>query len=295
MKLRTYQYFFREAFRSIFRNGWMSIASIATVSVSLIILGAFVLVVANTNYMASRMESDVEIAAYLELDTTSREIRETRDIIEGFPGVAEVELVTKEEGLEQLSQQFGEDHDLVAALGGENPLPDYFLVKAEEPEQVPRLAADIEDILYVESVDYGQGVVEKLFSLTGWIRAAGLVTIGLLAVATIFLIAITIRVTIFARKREIEIMQSVGATRWFIRCPFLLEGMFLGLTGSLIASVTLYFSYLFMVDKLSSTLSFLPVVTDIRLLLCILLIVLCAGPFVGSLGSLLSLRRFLQV
>lgn len=295
MKLKTYGYFFKEAFRSIFRNGWMSIASIATVTVSLIILGAFVLVVANTNYMASRMESDVEIAAYLELDATSGEIRETRETIEGFPGVAEVELVTKEEGLEQLSRQFGEDHDLVAALGGTNPLPDYLLVKAENPEQVPQLAEDIEEIIYVESVDYGQGVVEKLFTLTGWVRAAGLVTIGLLAAATVFLIAITIRVTIFARKREIEIMQLVGATRWFIRCPFFLEGMFLGFTGSLIASVTLYFSYLFMVDKVSSTLSFLPVVTDLEVLLGILLIVLCAGPLVGSLGSLLSLRRFLQV
>ena len=154
-----------------------------------------------------------------------------------------MELVTKEEGLRQLNEQFGKDHDLIAAMGGENPLPDYLLVRAEDPEKVPVLAQKIEALDYIESVDYGQGVVERLFSLTNWIRVGGLVTIILLAAATVFLIAITIRITIFARKKEIEIMQCVGATRWFIRCPFFLEGMFLGFTGSLIACITLYFSY----------------------------------------------------
>ncbi len=295
MKFKTNIYFFREAFKSIFRNGWMSIASVATVSISLIILGAFVLMVANTNYMASQMESDVEIAAYLEVDASADDIEDARESIKEFPEVAEADLVTKEEGLEQLSQKFGKSHDLVSALGGENPLPDYFLIRAREPEQVPALAEKIQELIYIESVDYGQGVVEKLFSLTDWMRVGGLITIALLAAATVFLIAITIRLTIFARKREIEIMQSVGAARWFIRCPFFLEGMFLGLTGSIIACFTLYFSYLFMVDKLSNTLSFLPIVTDLGLLMNILLIVLLAGPLVGALGSLLSLRRFLQI
>jgi len=295
MKLRNLRYFFREAFRSIFRNGWMSVASVATVTVSLIILGAFVLVVANTNYIASQMESDVEIAAYLEVDTPREETEAIKDSVAELPGVAEVELVPKEEGLEQLSRQFGEDHDLVAAIGGENPLPDYILVKAEQPERVPALAKQIEQMDKVESVDYGQGVVERLFSLTNWIRVGGLVTIGLLAAATVFLIAITIRLTIFARKKEIEIMQCVGAGRWFIRAPFFLEGLFLGLSGSLAASLVLYFSYNMLVEKINSTLSFLPVVTDINLLIHILLIVLVAGPFVGAVGSMFSLRRFLQV
>ncbi|HHX94417.1 MAG TPA: ABC transporter permease [Clostridia bacterium] len=295
MKLRTYGYFIRQAFKSIFRNGWMSAASIATVSVSLIILGAFVLVVANTNYIASQMESDVEIAAYLEVETPEEETEDIQETISDLAGVSQVELVTKEEGLRQLNEQFGKDHDLIAAMGGENPLPDYLLVRAEDPEKVPVLAQKIEALDYIESVDYGQGVVERLFSLTNWIRVGGLVTIILLAAATVFLIAITIRITIFARKKEIEIMQCVGATRWFIRCPFFLEGMFLGFTGSLIACITLYFSYLFLVGKINSALSFLPVVTDLNLLLSILLIVLVAGPFVGAIGSMLSLRRFLQV
>lgn len=295
MKLRTYRYFFSEAFKSIFRNGWMSAASIATVTVSLIILGAFVLVVANTNYIASQMESDVEIAAYLETDIPDEETENIRDFISEMAGVAGVDLITKEEGLKQLSEQFGEEHDLVTAMGGENPLPHYLIVKAIDPGMVPVVAKKLETLDYVESVDYGQGVVERLFSLTNWIRVGGLLTIVLLAAATVLLIAITIRITIFARKKEIEIMQCVGATKWFIRCPFFLEGMFLGFTGALFACLVLYFSYVFMIEKINTTLSFLPVVTDLSLLVNILLIVLLAGPFVGALGSILSLRRFLQV
>ena len=164
MKLRTYGYFIRQAFKSIFRNGWMSAASIATVSVSLIILGAFVLVVANTNYIASQMESDVEIAAYLEVETPEEETEDIQETISDLAGVSQVELVTKEEGLRQLNEQFGKDHDLIAAMGGENPLPDYLLVRAEDPEKVPVLAQKIEALDYIESVDYGQGVVERLFS-----------------------------------------------------------------------------------------------------------------------------------
>lgn len=295
MKLSTSRYFFKEAFKSIFRNGWMSVASIATVTVSLIILGAFVLVVANTNYIAAQMESDVEIAAYLELDAPDEETDNLREVVSDMEGVAEVNVVPKEEGLAKLSNQFGKDHDLMGAMGGENPLPDYIVVKAEDPENVPVLAKEIEELEYIESVDYGQGVVERLFSLTNWIRVGGLVTIGLLAAATVFLIAITIRLTIFARKKEIEIMQCVGASKWFIRAPFFLEGMFLGLVGSLLASIVLYFSYNMLVEQISSTLSFLPVVTDFNLLISILLVVLVAGPLVGTIGSMFSLRRFLQV
>lgn len=293
--LMNFKYFFREAFKSIFRNGWMSVASIATVTVSLIILGAFVLVVTNTNYIASQMEADVEIAAYLETEITDADSREVRRKVTELSGVAEVTLVPKEEGLAQLGEQFGPDNDLIGAMDGENPLPDYLVVKAENSDLVSELAQEIQAFDNVESVDYGQGVVDKLFSLTRWIRVGGMVTIGLLAVATIFLIAITIRLTIFSRRKEIEIMQSVGASRGFIHAPFILEGIFLGFTGSLLASVILYFSYSMLVEKISAALSFLPVVTDVNLLAEILLVVLLAGPVVGAIGSMLSLRKYMEV
>jgi len=295
MRVRTFGYFFRESLKSIARNGWMSVASIATVSVSLIILGAFVLVVANTNYIAHTMESDVEIAAFLYVDTPREDARDLADEIASMEGVADVRLVPKEEGLKQLNEQFGEGHDLVSALDGQNPLPDYLVVRAEVPEDVPVIAGKIEGLADIETVNYGQGVVEKLFSLAHWIRVGGIVTIALLAAGTLFLIAITVRVTIFARKREIKIMKYVGATNWFIRWPFFIEGMLLGFTGALVACIALYFSYMVLVDKVSITLSFLPLISDIALLKRILLVVLACGPVVGAMGSILSLRRFLHV
>jgi len=295
MKVRTLGYFFHQALKSMLRNFWMSFASVATVAISLIILGAFVLLIANTNYIAQKVESDVEIAVFLLVDTPEEEVNAVGEEIRAIPGVAKVELIPKEEGLQQLSRQFGKEHDLIRALGGKNPLPDYYIVKAESPEKVPSIVEAIETMPNVEKVNYGQGVVEKLFSLARWIRVGGIITIGLLAVCTVFLIAITIRLTIFARKKEINIMKFVGATDWFIRWPFFIEGMFLGLLGSLMACITLYFSYIFLVDKITVTFSFLPVLKDVSVLRNMLLLVLAAGPLVGALGSLLSLRKFLQV
>jgi len=295
MRVRTLGYFFQQALRSMLRNFWMSVASVATVAISLIVLGAFVLLIANTNYIAQKVESDVEIAVFLLVDTPEEEVNAVGEGIRAIPGVAEVELIPKEEGLQQLSRQFGREHDLIRALGGKNPLPDYYIVKAENPKKVPSIAEAIETMPNVEKVNYGQGVVEKLFSLARWIRVGGIITIGLLAVCTVFLIAITIRLTIFARKKEINIMKFVGATDWFIHWPFFIEGMFLGLLGSLMACVALYFSYIFLVEQITATFSFLPVLKDVSVLRKMLLIVLAVGPLVGALGSLLSLRKFLQV
>ncbi|HBT20865.1 MAG TPA: cell division protein FtsX [Peptococcaceae bacterium] len=295
MKFKTFGYFIKQALKSIVRNFWMSFASVATVAVCLIILGAFILLTSNTNYIAQKVESDVEIAVFLYVDTPEEEVRALGDKLEKIPGVASVELVPKEEGLRQLSRQFGEGHDLVSALGGKNPLPDYYIVKAEEPKKVSLIVKEIEKMPHVEKVNYGQGVVEKLFSITRWIRIGGIATIAVLGACTVFLIAVTIRLTIYARRKEINIMKSVGATNWFIRWPFLLEGMFLGFFGSLIASIILYFTYILLMDKISAALSFLPVQKDMSVLRNMILIVMPAGPLIGFLGSLLSLQKYLKI
>jgi len=295
MKVKTIGYFFKQALKSILRNFWMSFASVATVAVSLIILGAFILLTANTSYIAHEVEQDVEIAVFLYVDTPEDEVKALGDELQDIPGVASVELVPKEEGLRQLSRQFGEEHDLVSALGGKNPLPDYYIVKAEEPQKVSLIVKEIEKLPHVEKVNYGQGVVEKLFSITRWIRIGGIVTVAVLAACTVFLIAVTIRLTIYARRKEVNIMKSVGATNWFIRWPFLLEGIFLGFFGALIASIVLYFSYILLIDKITAAFSFLPVQRDLSVLKNMVLVVLPTGPLIGFLGSLLSLQRYLKI
>jgi cell division transport system permease protein len=147
----------------------------------------------------------------------------------------------------------------------------------------------------VDQVRYGQGVVEKLMALSRWVRTAGLITMALLGAAAVFLIATTIRLSVFARRREIEIMKFLGATNWFVRFPFLLEGMILGLCGSLLASLVIYFGYLSLVGNLQLSLPFMELITDRRVIEPVLEGILLLGLLIGALGSMISMRRFLKV
>lgn len=295
MKLSSFQYSIRDALRSLWRNKFMSLASIITVAISLLILGCAWLLVVNTQYMAGAMESELEINAYLVMDMERDKAIGIKEDIQALNGVAEVIFVPKEEGLKGLESRFGKDTDLLKALGDENPLPDMYRIKGNVANLVPQLAEEIGRIPGVEDVRYGQGMVEKLLSLTNWLRNVGMITIFAIGIAAVFLIATTIRITVFARRREIGIMKLVGATNWYIRWPFFLEGMIIGLTGALIAVLALNMFYGRLVSSVALTLSFLPLVSDNTLLFGIYRNLLLMGTMLGALGSAISLRRFLKV
>ncbi|MBS3977518.1 MAG: permease-like cell division protein FtsX [Syntrophomonadaceae bacterium] len=295
MKLRTVSYFLRQAAKSTRRNGWMSLASVATVAIALFVLGAFLLVIMNANYIAQELEASIEIAVYLQVDTPREKSISLKDEIARLPQVAEVVLVTKEEALDQLSKRWGDNKDLLAAVGGVNPLPDYFRVKAVDPNQVQELANLMAGMDLVEKVDFGAGAVTRLLSLLTWVRMVGLVTMALVSLAAIFLIAITVRLTVFARRREIAIAKWVGASDWFVRWPFFLEGVFLGLAGALVSILALYGTYTLLVDSVANIVPFLPIITDIQSVGRMLFLLLAAGVCVGAVGSAVSVHRFLRV
>lgn len=295
MKVSTFGHLIIQGFRSLWRNGWMSVASIGTVTITLFIFGLFLLLVLNTNHIASSVESDVEIAAFLDVDLPEEKVLAVGEQLDKIMGVTAVTFVPKEESLEQLTKTFGRDHDLVAALDGKNPLPDYYRVKTLDPTQVGTVARMIGRMAEVEEVRYGQEYVDRLFAVTHWIRISGVALMTLLSVAAVFLIATTIRLTVFARRREIAIMRLVGATNWFIRWPFILEGTFLGLIGASLAVLILLFSYLGVIDQLRTSIPFVPLMTDVNLLKQLLTGMLLAGIALGICGSVLSLRRFLKV
>ncbi|MHB8158233.1 MAG: permease-like cell division protein FtsX, partial [Desulfocucumaceae bacterium] len=220
MKLSSISYSVRDAFRSLWRNKFMTAASIATVAISLLILGSAWLLVINSNYLAEMMESELEINIYLKDEVPREEADALKSVIAAIPGVAEAIFVPREEGLKTLEDRFGESTDLLQALGDKNPLPDVYRVKAADAASVPEIARLAAEMEKVETVRYGQGMVEKLLLLTKWLRTAGVVVIIAIALAAVFLIATTIRLTVFARRREIGIMKLVGATNWYIRWPF---------------------------------------------------------------------------
>ena len=211
MKIRTLEYFVREVFLSLKRNNWMSVASVGTVAVSLFIFGMFLMLVLNMNKMAESLESQVQINVYLEEGTTSSEIRSLEAELNDMQGVEQVTFVSKDEAMERFKERLGDQSSILDALDDTNPLPDGFEVMITQPELVETAAKNIEQHKNVESAKYGQDVMEHLFDITRLIRFFGLVLMLFLAGATLFIISNTIRLTVFARRKEIAIMKYVGA------------------------------------------------------------------------------------
>lgn len=297
MKIRTFGYFVREALQSLRRNSWMVLASVGTVAVSLIIVGLSFITVVNTNYMAARLESNVEIMAYLKTDVAEDEARSLKEQITGIPGVAGVRFITKDEALQEFRRELGDQENMIDALGGDNPLPHVYKITTISPRDVADVANKLRDFRQVEKVDYGKGVVEKLFAVTKWIRLIGVIVIALLGLAAVFLIATTIRLTVFARRKEIQIMKVLGATNWFVRWPFLMEGMVLGFSGALVAVIVVNLSYTALTDYLSKdfNIGIFGLQTDFHFLAMMAAALLILGTLIGALGSGVSMRKFLKV
>lgn len=298
MRIKTFGYFVREALTSIRRNLWIGLASMSTVAVSLIIVGISLLLVVNTNYLAARLESDVEITAYLKSDFNMEDAGALENEIRTIPGVDKVSFVTKVRALQEFRNQLGEQQSMVDALGGENPLPHSYRIRTIAAEDVKRVAGVLNQMPEMEKVAYGKEVVEVLFTITKWIRAVGLTGMTLLALAAVFLIATTIRLTVFARRKEIQIMKVIGATDWFIRWPFLLEGMLLGFAGALIATGVVDFSYLALIKYIRQqefNLTMLALRFDREFIAALSGVLLLAGTLLGAVGSAISMRRFLKV
>ena len=295
MKLRTGEYFIQEVFRSLRRNNWMSFASIGTVAVSLFVLGVFLILVLNMNRMASTLESQVQISVYLQDDLKKQQRIDLQSDLEKMQGIDTVKFVDKDEAKERLSERLGDQKYLLDALGDKNPLPDAFEVTVKTPEMVETAAKAIERMEGVESAKYGQDVVEHLFDITRLMRIFGLVLMLLLAGATIFIISNTIRLTVFARRKEIAIMKYVGATDWFIRWPFLMEGIVLGCVGGILSALALRSFYAAMAAKIYSTLAFFPLMPQYPFMNYVTVGIILAGMAIGAGGSAISLKRFLKV
>ncbi len=295
MKIRTMEYFIKEALNSLKRNGLMSFASVTTVALSLLILGLFLVMVLNLNNMASALESQVQISVYLQDGLSDFEMREVGTRITKLPGVVQVNFISKEEAMKRFKERLGEQQSLLNALGDTNPLPNAFEVKVDRTDRVKTVAQAVMQLKGIENAKYGQEVIEQLFALTKMVRIFGLVIIVFLALAALFIISNTIRITVFARRKEIGIMKYVGATDWFIRWPFLLEGMMLGFGGAMLAVLFLNETYGVLIHQVYESLAFLPLIPQYPFITNISVVLLVTGTVIGALGSTISLRRFMKV
>ena len=295
MKLSTSEYFIKEVYTSFKRNIWMTLASIFTVVLSLFILGFFSIVILNLNKMADTLESQVQISVYLKDDLSQEEIDETKETLSKIEGLQDIKFTTREEAMENFKERLGDNQIFIDALDDTNPLPDSFSLTVSSPQQVITIADTAAALDSVESASYSQDIINHLFNLTHLIRLIGVALIILLTGAAIFIISNTIRLTVFARRKEIAIMKYVGATDWFIRWPFLLEGICLGFIGGGLATIFLYIVYNQVTQEIYEAMAFFPLIPQHPFIDYISLAILVAGIIIGALGSTISLKRFLKV
>lgn len=297
MKIRTLRRHLKESFRSIGRNGWMTFASVSAVTVTLLLVGIFLVLMMNLNKVAKDVEEDVEIRVHIDLAATEEEQNSLRDEIDAIPEVKSIEFSPKEEELDNLMTSLGEDGKIFAMFEQDNPLNDVFIIKTTDPEDTIIVAEQIMEMNFASTVKYGQGTVEKLFGFIDIARNVGLVLIAGLLFTAMFLISNTIKITILARKTEIEIMRLVGATNSFIRWPFFLEGLWLGILGSIIPIISIAALYKGVLNYAEPRLTghfiqmleFSPFIFQISGLLVLL------GAFIGVWGSMMSIRKFLKI
>lgn len=301
-------YSFREVGQHFRRNWTTVLGAVVTIFLSLFIIGVFVLGSALINNMIGTVENEVTIQAFLSDDATDDQISTYADKVRGWDNVESVEIRTKEEALEQYQTQMSNRNasDAITALDGENPLPASLVIKLDDPQQVEATATKIvDDSQFAQicdskdnpssDVNYGRETVEKLFSLTSYIRIAAVVLVALLTFVAFVFINNTIRLAISARRREIGIMRLVGASNGFIRGPFILEGTLEAILGALLAIGVLIAGVNAVLPKLSNSMQFLSFAIPTQTLVATAGALLALGAVIGLFGSAIAMRRYLKV
>jgi cell division transport system permease protein len=298
-------FFFSEAFRALRRNGAPTVAAVITTVVTVVLLGVLIPVFQTAQAKSDEVSNQLNVQFGLYDGSTSAEVAQAKAKLEGVPGVASVTYISKQEALQSLKSEL-KDKSIVEELHA-NPLPASLEVKATDAEQLPTIENEVLGKTAgangtpispaISNAFTGQQSTEKIAEVTSALKVVLTVIMALLIVASLMLIGNTIRLSIFTRRREVEVMRLVGATRWFIRWPFLIEGVVVGFTGGLIAILILWIGKITIVDPLSdhgdtfalaqhnSTLAFPALIA----------ILFAASIVVSTIGSGVTLRRFLRV
>ena len=293
-------FFFKEAVRSLSRNAAPSLAATITVLLTALVLGIFIPIVQATTGSANEVRNRVLVDVFIADKATDAEVEELRTEIAAMQNVKSVEFVSKEQALKNEREERGDLYELL----GRNPLPDSFRISPEDPDEVEAIADQLApagsqgarepQLAAIDEVKYREDDTDKILSVTNLVKWLGGGMAVLLVFASIALVANTIRLSIFARRREVEVMKLVGATNWFIRWPFVIEGVMVGAFGGILAILMLWIAKETVVDPLSDKFALIaaPDTIDFGLLVAVLLMSCIA---VSALGSGLTLRRFLRI
>jgi len=286
-------FYLREALLSFKRNSLMCIAAVISITTVFIIIGIFLLISLNFNLFLKNLESQLEIIVYLKDNISTVDLNNLKNSLTSVEGVKEVKYVSKEEALQRLLGDLGDQKDIFSVLE-ENPLPASFEIKVSNPKMIEQIAGHVEKYKNIEEVEYGRGIVERLMNFTNIFRVAGISILMMLIFASILIISNIIKITVYARREEIEIMSLVGATRWFIKWPFILEGFLQGIISAILSILILYKIYFVVIEKIHQTTPFLPVIWDKKELVFIGLVLIALGSLVGFLGSMFSVGKYIS-
>lgn len=295
--LNNAAYYFIDAIRSFKRNKTISIASAATAAATLFIMGIFLLFVFNVNIGMKSIRSKIEIKVFM-LDNISSTDKSNLEVtLKQTAGVKEVIYESKTEALKNFSQQMPEkDRALLSGYdSANNPMPDSYIVRLDKPELVRQLTESVKNLQGVESIGNDQDFINKIISISKTIKWIGAIVFVLMACISTFLISNTIKLAIYSKRREIGIMKYVGATDWFIRWPYIIEGAFIGIIGAIIADILVYSLYKVVFIKISTSLLIVNLLNPSYVSGSMLWQFIFTGILIGGLGSVLSLFKFLKV
>jgi cell division transport system permease protein len=301
MNLKKMKYIIEQACKSMWRNRMMGLASIGSVTAVVVILGFVLIIVLNINNVAvATKETFDEIAVYIKDDVDETRIQQMGEDFKNIDGVLAVAYQTKDYALEQLKEDWGEDAELLEGLK-QNPLPNTYVVQLKDVSYSDEVIKKLESYEGVEEVQFYKDAVNSLITIADFIKKTGTGIIAVLLFISIFIISNTIKITVLNRQKEIELMQYIGATNGYVRGPFLIEGVVLGIIGSVAAILCIMFGYKYLINYMAgkyvallSGMSGYMIGVDM-ILPDLVIIFLTIGIGIGILGSLISLKKFLSI
>ena len=289
------RYFFKEALKNIWANRMMSLASVSILTVCLILLGSSLLVSMNLNSIIKQIESQNQIMVFLDPKLTPVEIDSIGDKINSIENVRQSVFISKSEALLLEKQTLGKNSDLLSGLENDNPLPNSYRIVLKDMASYASTVSRLEKIQGITDVKQNSGTAEKLNQINRVVGIIGIWLFAILAVISLFIISNTIKLAMYVRKREVNIMKFVGATDWFIRWPFILEGCLLGIISGLLAFAIQWYIYLQLIARAVSGLNLIKLVYFDNMFVYFGLGFVGAGLIVGVAGSTVSVRKYLRV
>ena len=296
MKINTINYFIGDAFKSLRRNKTISIASIITVLITFVVLGIFSLVAQNANLAIEGVQSKVELKVYLNDDVKLIDKREIEVKLREQDGVKAVEFESKEDAYNNFADSMGESSGILQGYTNDNnPFPESYIVSLEDPSYAEDITNAVEEMEGVESVSDQQELINTVQNVVKGIRIVGAVLFVVLIGVSIFLIMNTTKLTVYSRRREVGIMKFVGATDWFIRWPFIIEGMVIALMGAVLSTVVVFFMYKATIGVIASKMLMVKLVAPTYVFVSLLWKFALSSIVIGGFASFTALRKFLVV